>query len=75
MKEDFPWWSRTKTLNFERRGLGLIPGQETRSHTLQLRVCMLQLKIPRDATNSQHSQIYKYFLKNNNDGGVKMAEE
>ena len=27
-------------------GLGLIPGQGTRSHTPQLRVCMSQLKIP-----------------------------
>ena len=28
-------------------GLGSIPGQGTRSLMLQLRVCMLQLKIPR----------------------------
>ncbi|TEA30837.1 hypothetical protein DBR06_SOUSAS15510001, partial [Sousa chinensis] len=27
-------------------GPGLIPGQGTRSHMLQLSVCMLQLKIP-----------------------------
>ena len=30
-------------------GLGSFPGRETRSHMLQLRVCMPQLKIP-DAT-------------------------
>ena len=36
-------------------GLGLIPGQGTRSHTLQL-------KIPHATTKTQHSQI-KIFLK------------
>ena len=30
---------------FQCRGLGLIPGQGTRPHRLQLRVCVLQLKI------------------------------
>ena len=34
------WLTRTPNA----RGLGLIPGQGTGSHMLQLRVCMLQLK-------------------------------
>ena len=33
-----------KTLHSHWRGLGLIPGQGTRSPILQLRVCMLQLR-------------------------------
>ena len=46
--------------------LGSTPGQETRSHMLQLRVHMLQQKskIPNTAAKTQHSQINKYFLKN-----------
>ena len=36
---------------------GLIPGQGTRSYMRQLRVCMLQLKIPCAATKPWHSQI------------------
>ena len=39
--------------------LGSIPGQGTRSHLPQLRVRMLQLKIPRAATKNQRSQINK----------------
>ena len=35
-------WLRLCAPNAE--GRGLIPGQETRSHMPQLRVCMLQLK-------------------------------
>ena len=42
-------------------GLGSIPGQGTRSHILQLRVRMPQLKILHAATKTQHSQIF--FLK------------
>ena len=38
---------------------GSIPGQETRSHMLQLRVGIPQLKILHDATKTQHSQINK----------------
>ncbi|TEA37724.1 hypothetical protein DBR06_SOUSAS9210046, partial [Sousa chinensis] len=34
------------------RGLGSIPGQGTRSHMLQLRVCMLQLMILCAATKN-----------------------
>jgi len=36
-------WLRLQATNAG--GLGLIPSQETRSHMLQLRVCMPQLKI------------------------------
>ena len=36
---------------------GWIPGQETSSHMSQLRVHMLQLKILRAATETQHSQV------------------
>ena len=38
------WWLRLHAPNA--RDLGLIPGQGTRSHMLQLRVCRLQLKDP-----------------------------
>ena len=40
-------------------GLGLSPGQGTRSHVTQLRVCMLQLKIWHVSTKTQCSQIKK----------------
>ena len=43
-------------------GPGSIPGQGTRSHRLQLRVCMLQLKITHAATKTWHSQINKQVL-------------
>ena len=39
-----------KTPHSNGGGLGLIPGQGTRSHGRQLRLCMLQLKIPYAAT-------------------------
>ena len=39
--------------------LGLIPGQGTRSHMVQLRICMLQLKILHAATKTWCSQIGK----------------
>ena len=38
---------------------GLIPGQETSSHMLQLRVHMPQLKILHAATKTQHGQMHK----------------
>ena len=41
-------WLRLHTPNAA--GLGSIPGQETRSHLPQRRVCMLPLKIPHAAT-------------------------
>ena len=43
--------------------VGSIPGQGARSHMPQLRVCILQLKVPYAATKAQRSQINKYFLK------------
>ena len=44
---------------------GSIPGQGTRSHMLQLRVCVLQQRqIPSTATKSWCSQINKYFKTN-----------
>ena len=55
-------WLRLRAPNAG--GLGSIPGQGTRSHTLQLKVRMPQLKIPHAAmkilhaaTKTQHSQI------------------
>ena len=44
-------------------GLGLITGQEARSHTLHLRVCKLQQKILNATTKIQHSQINELTLK------------
>ena len=60
-------------------GPGLIPGQGTRSHMLQLRV-MPQLKIPSAATKTWRTQIHKKHLKNRNygstvDEGVKGTGE
>ena len=43
-------------------GPGLIPDQGTRSHVMQLRVCMLKLKILRALTKAWHSQINKYLF-------------
>ena len=40
--------------------LGSISGHKTRSCTLQLRVCMPQLKLPHAVTKTQCSQIRKY---------------
>ena len=37
--------------------LGLIPGQGTRSHMLQLKIPPATRKIPHAATKTQHSQI------------------
>ena len=48
-------------------GLGSISGQGTRFHMLQLRVCMLQLKIPLAATKTvqPNKYIHFFFLKTN----------
>ena len=56
-------WLTIHALNA--RVLGLIPGQGTRSHRVQLRVLMLQPKIPHSATKTQCSQInkQKYTIK------------
>ena len=60
-ERDFPGglvqWLRLQAPNAE--DLGLIPGLGTRSHMLQLRVCMLQLKILHAATKTQCSHINK----------------
>ena len=39
------------------------PDQGTRSHMLQLRVCMPQLKIPHATMKTQCNEINKYFLE------------
>ena len=61
-------WLRLHTSNAG--GLGLIPGQGTKSHMLQLRVCMPQqifhmpqLKIPRAATKIPHKQKLTHHCK------------
>ena len=41
----------------------MIPGQRTRSHMLQLRVHMQQLKILHAATKTHRNQINKFFFK------------
>ena len=51
-------WLRLCTPNAG--GPGLIPGQGTRSHMLQLRVHMLRLKILHAATKNWYSQINIY---------------
>ena len=49
---DFPGDPTVKTLGFQCRGLGSIPGQGTRCH-------MRQPNIPHAATETQYSQINK----------------
>ena len=44
-------------------GLGLTPGQEARTHVLQLRVCKSQLKVQSAAAQTRHGQINKYLKK------------
>ena len=48
-------WLRLCVPNAE--GLGSIPGQGTRSHMTQLRVCMSQPKILSTMTKTHYSQI------------------
>ena len=47
--QDFPGGPENKTPSSQWEGLGSIPGQGTRSHMPQLRVHMLQLKLPHAA--------------------------
>ena len=54
-----PWWSSGQDCAPNVGGPGSIPGQGTRPHMPQLRVCMPQLKIPSVTTKTQHSQINK----------------
>ena len=56
---DFPRGAVAKAVCSQRTGPGSIPGQGTRSHMLQLRVCMPQLKIPHAATKDPHTQQMK----------------
>ena len=48
-------WLRIQAPNAE--SPGLIPGQGTRSHMLQLKIPRATRKIPHAATKTQHSQI------------------
>ena len=50
-----------KTSPSQCRGLGLIPGQVTKSHMPQLKARILQLKIWSAKTKTQLSQIKKVF--------------
>ena len=54
--QDFPGGPRLRLWAPTARGLGLIPGQGTRSHILKLRVHLPQLKILHAATKTQQSQ-------------------
>ena len=54
-------WLRYHTPNAE--GLGSIPGQGTRSHMPQLRICMPQPKTLHVTTKTWYSQINKYVYK------------
>ena len=51
-----------KTSPSQCRGLGLIPGQGTKSHIPQLKVHILQLKIQSAKTKTQLSQIKKFLI-------------
>ena len=53
-------WLRLHTPNAGDQGS--IPGQGTRSHMLQLRARMPQLKTPQAATKTRHSQINNFFF-------------
>ena len=53
---DFPDGPVAKTPCSQCRGPGSIPGQGTRSHMPQLRVCMPQLKSPHAATKEPASR-------------------
>ena len=53
-------WLKLCTLNAG--GPGSIPGQGTRSHMSELRVCRLQLKISSAITKTQHGQKKKIYV-------------
>ena len=70
MKQSQEWITRTSLLIQWLRlwassagGLGSIPGQGARSHMLQLRVHMLQLKLPHVATKAAKKEIVNWYLK------------
>ena len=52
---DFPGGPVAKTLRSQCRGPGLIPGQGTRSHLLQLRAHIPQLNIPHVQQKTPHA--------------------
>ena len=58
-RRDFPGGPATYTLNSQCRGPGLVLGQRTRSHRLQLRFPMPSLKLRRAATKTWCCQINK----------------
>ena len=58
---DFPGGPVAKTLCSPTQGPGPTPGRGTRSHMLQLKAHMPQLKILHAATNTQCSQINNFF--------------
>ena len=59
MFESLPGGPVVKTPPSRFRGPGFIPGQGTRSHMLQLRAHMPQLKIPHAATEILHAAMTK----------------
>ena len=54
-----PWCLVVRTQHMQCQGRSLIPGQGTRSHMLQLRIHMPQLKILHATTKTDHSQLNK----------------
>ena len=69
--KDFSGGPVAKTPPSQCRGPGFIPCRETRSHMLQLRVCMPQLKIPDATVQTEDSRCctkdptqQKHFVKN-----------
>ena len=60
---DFPGGPWLRLYAAKAGGLGSISGRATRSHMPQLRVYMLQPKIPHASAKTQHSQVNNYILK------------
>ena len=56
-RRDFPGGAEAETPCSQCRGSGSDPCWETRSHLLQLGVCMLQLKIPHALTKDQRFRV------------------
>ena len=61
IKWELRWWLILCSPNVG--GLGSIPGQGTRSHTTQLRVCMLELKKKKKKTDTTCCNWYVFFFK------------
>ena len=64
--QGLPWDSRAKTPSSRAGGSGSMPGQGSRSHIPQLRICTSQLNIPSASAKTQHSQIDKQAIKKKN---------